>query len=231
MTGAGRGEDAVFRSPTVVGVDMGVPHFWGLRLTSGDAAPDQDDVAAAVAWCRRHDTGSGWAVSAPEHLVGHWPGLEVDERIGLFATDAATASALPLRAPGGVDLDHDPGLDDVRAAYGAWMDDDALAHRLVGPHDVEHPDRAFVVAHVGGEPVGCAFVWWAAGTAYLSGIGVRADLRGRGIGNALTTSAALAGAARPGTDVVWMLATPEGAHLYGRMGFALVDTEVQLRGS
>jgi hypothetical protein len=71
---SGRG-DAVFRSPTVSGADMGVPHPWGIRICAGDATPDPDDAAAAIAWCTRRDTGHGWYVSAPAARAGDWPGL------------------------------------------------------------------------------------------------------------------------------------------------------------
>ena len=228
LTMSGRG-DAVFRSPTVSGVDMGVPHPWGLRICAGETVPDPSDAAAAIAWCRGRDTGHGWSVSAPESGAAPWGGLAPEGRNGVFATAAGAAAAFPLTVPDGVRLDHAPSLDGVRAAYGGWMDDDPLAALLVSADDLAHPDRAFVVAHMNGQPVGCAFVWWATGTAYLSGIGVVAPVRGRGVGQALTTAAAHMAAARPGTDVVWMFATAEGAALYGRMGFVLVDIEVQLR--
>jgi ribosomal protein S18 acetylase RimI-like enzyme len=229
LTMSGRG-DAVFRSPTVSGVDMGVPHPWGLHICAGESVPDPWDAAAAIAWCTRRDAGHGWRVSTPESRSADWGDLERDERSGVFAALASVAGAFPLVVPDGVRLDHDPTLDDVRAAYGGWMDDDPLAALLVSDDVLAHPDRAFVVAHVDGRAVGCAFVWWSEGTAYLSGIGVVGSLRGRGIGKALTTAAAHVGAARVGTDIVWMLATTEGAALYGRMGFVLVDTEVDLRG-
>lgn len=221
--------DAVFRSPTVSGADMGVPHPWGIRICAGGATPDPGDAEAAIAWCRHRDAGHGWFVSGPAARADEWPGLVVGDGSGVFAADAAVAAAFPLVVPDGVALDHEPSLEDVRSAYGGWMDDRPLADLLVSAEDLAHPDRAFVVAHLDGRPVGCAFVWWAEGTAYLSGIGVLESLRGRGVGKALTTAAAHVGATRPGTDVVWMFATPEGAALYDRMGFALVDREVLLR--
>ena len=221
--------DAVFHSATVSGADMGVPHPWGIRICAGDATPAPDDAAAAIAWCRRRDLGHGWFVSGPAARADDWPGLVVGDGSGVFATDATVAAAFPLVVPDGVTLDHEPSLEDVRAAYGGWMDDRPLADLLVSAEDLAHPDRAFVVAHLDGVPVGCAFVWWAEGTAYLSGIGVLESLRGRGVGKALTTAAAHVGATRPGIDVVWMFATPEGAALYDRMGFVLVDREVLLR--
>lgn len=63
-----------------------------------------------------------------------------------------------------------------------------------------------------GEPAGCAFVWR---TAYLSGIGVVPDERGRGIDRALTVAASrIAVTDAPdgcGPGLVWMHATEEGA--------------------
>ncbi len=133
--------------------------------------------------------------------------------------------------PAGVDLVHAPARAEIVEAYGGWMSDPPLAELLVTAEDVRRPDRRFVVARVDGSAVGCAFVWWAGGTGYLSGIGVVPHLRGRGIGRLLTAEAARIAAEGPGgqaPDVVWMHATAAGAALYGRMGFRLIDTEVML---
>jgi ribosomal protein S18 acetylase RimI-like enzyme len=86
------------------------------------------------------------------------------------------------------------------------------------------------VARVAGRPVGTAIVRWAAGTACLGGIGVAEPFRRRGIGRAVTVAAAQHAAGRPGTDVVWLHATPDGAALYETLGFTLVDTYVVLAG-
>ena len=109
------------------------------------------------------------------------------------------------------------------------MADDELAALLVVPGDIAHPDRRFLVARLDGIVVGCAFMWFAAGTAYLSGIGVVEEHRGRGIGRALTAAAARLGAAPDNgrdVDLVWMFATDDGAALYERMGFARIDADV-----
>ena len=217
----------------MTGADLGVPHAWGVQVTAGAAMPDPADAAAALAWCRRRGATHGWLVSVPESHIDAdaWRGLVVVGRTGVFATDASTASAMDGPAPDALELEVGASLDDVVAGYGGWMGDLPLARLLVTAEDLARPDRRFLVARLHGRVVGCALVWWAEGTGYLSGIGVVEGLRGRGIGRALTARAAHVASLGPdGTlpDVVWMLATVDGAALYSRMGFTHVDTEEQL---
>ena len=202
-------------------------------MTAGAVIPDPADAAAGLAWCRERGGAHGWLVSAPESHVGAdpWRELVIVGRTGVFATDAPTASAMDGPPPDGVELELGASRDDVVAGYGGWMDDLPLARLLVTDEDLMRPDRRFLVARLQGRVVGCALVWWAEGTGYLSGIGVVEELRGRGIGRALTGRAAhVASLGHDGTtpDVVWMHATVDGAALYSRMGFTHVDTEAQL---
>jgi ribosomal protein S18 acetylase RimI-like enzyme len=217
----------------MTGADLGVPHPWGVQVTAGAVVPDPSDAAAALAWCRERGGARGWVVSVPQSLAAGapWSDLVAIETMGVYATDSATAGALDGGAPDGVELVLEPTLAEVVEGYGGWMADLSLAALLVTPEDLARPDRRFMVARTGGRVVGSALVWWAHGTGYLSGIGVLDTLRGRGIGRALTSTAArVAAGGYDGStpDVVWMHATPDGSALYSRMGFALVDTEVQL---
>lgn len=237
---SGSAHRALFRSGEVVGADLGVPHPWGVQITAGDLLPDDRDAAAGLAWCRRRGGQRMWRVSVPERLVGKGPWRELREQdsVGLFAAPAEAASHLAVEPPADVHLDVEPSYSDVISGYGGWMSDPPLARQLVTSHDLTRSDRGFVVARIDGRPVGCALVWWAGGTGVLSGIGVVADQRGRGVGRALTGAAARmaacgsrAGRHRWGDvrpDVVWMAATEQGARLYAQMGFRRVDTEVQL---
>jgi GNAT superfamily N-acetyltransferase len=223
----------VIRVESVVAVDLGVEHPWGLPVTAGLSLPRPSDATAAMQWCRGRDRGQGWCVSLPEELVGSspWSELEPVERLTMWAMDVDTSAGLPLTPIDGLELLSSPTLGEVLAAYGGWMADMTLAQQLVIPEDIERPDRRFIVARLDGEPVGCAFVWWAGRTGYLSGIGVVERLRGRGIGHALSTAAAhvaARGVRGIAPQVVWMHATDEGAALYSRMGFTKIDTEVQL---
>lgn len=234
-TGSAPGR-ATWQAGSLTGADLGVPHAWGVQVTAGATAPGVADAAVALGWCRERGGENGWLVSVPESLVGEpaWRGLVPARRNGVFATDAAAAATMDAPAPAGVELELSENRDDVVAGYGGWMDDLPLARLLVTDEDLTHPNRRFIVARLGGRVVGSALVWWVDGTAYLSGIGVVERLRGRGIGRALTGRAAsVAALGRDGAapDVVWMRATIAGAALYSRMGFTLVDTEVQLRPS
>ena len=213
--------------------DLGVPHPWSVQGATGSSRPSEDDLAAAVSWMSGRGATTGWRIAArEEHLGGApWPELVAHDRMGLFATPAASAARIPVEAPDELRLVEQPTHAEVLAAYGGWMDDLPLAELLVTPADLHRPERQFIVGVVDGAPIGCACVWWSGGAAYLSAIGVVAPMRGRGYGRALTAAAArMAVSALPSQspDVVWMHATDEGAALYAHMGFDRVDTEVAL---
>jgi GNAT superfamily N-acetyltransferase len=217
---------------TVIAIDMGVPYRWGVQLSAGAEVPDWADATRAGLWAS-DQARDQWVVDVPVGLldVGAWKGLTEYERMGLYATTSDVAAGLPT--PDIVDfaITTTPTYEQVIAGYGGWMDDFELAELLVAPDDLADPDRTFLVGFVNGEPIGCAFVWTIADTRYLSGIGVVEAKRGRGYGLALTTAAAHCATTLPSGDpasLVWMHATSEGAALYSRMGFELVDTEVQL---
>jgi GNAT superfamily N-acetyltransferase len=234
MHGSGAGHRTVARFGPVVAIDMGVPQPWGIQASPGWRDVEPEDASAALQWCAERGREHGWRVCLPHARVGAapWDALVPDERIPMFAADSADAANLDLPPVAELCLDADPTYESVVAAYGGWMSDDALARLLVVPADLARPGRRFIVGSVRGRPIGCAFVWWACGTGYLSGIGVLPDVRGKGYGRALTTAAARLAAIEPSDgvrpDLVWMHATAEGAALYSRMGFQQVDTEVQV---
>jgi ribosomal protein S18 acetylase RimI-like enzyme len=217
---------------SVLAIDMGVPYRWGVQLSAGAQLPDWADATRAGQWAAAQG-GAQWVVDVPVELLGQgaWNGLTEYERMGMYATTHDVAANLPTPDIAGLAITTTPTYEQVVAAYGGWMDDFALAKLLVTPDDVADPERSFLVGLVNDEPIGCAFVWTIADTRYLSGIGVVQALRGRGYGLALTTAAAhCASTLIDGTpaSLVWMHSTDEGAALYSRMGFELVDTEVQL---
>ncbi len=234
MHGTGAGHRAVAQFGPIVAIDLGVPQRWGTQASPGWREADQEQAHAALQWCAERGGEHGWRVCLPEARVGEapWDALTPEERIPMFAADPADIAGLDLTPATGLVLDDDPSYESVVAAYGGWMSDGVLARLLVVPDDLDRPGRRFIVGSAQGRPIGCAFVWWAGGTGYLSGIGVLPELRGQGYGRALTAAAARLAATGPsegmGSDLVWMHATAEGAALYSRMGFHLVDTEVQV---
>jgi ribosomal protein S18 acetylase RimI-like enzyme len=213
-----------------------VPHPWSVSLHLPYPRPDDapgglsdERLDAGLDWCASTSAGRGWSthVSSRDSASTH----RLTSR-GLTALDALPVLALPaevvadLRAspPEGIALDLSPSRADVVAAYGAWMQDVPLAAQLVRPGDVADRARRFVVALSDDQPVGCALIWLAAGTVAVSGLGVAPAWRGRGVGAALVATASRLGLqADPTADVVWMHATDEGAGLYRRLGFTLVD--------
>lgn len=234
MHGTGAPHRAVARFGPIVAIDMGVPQPWGVQASAGWRNVEPEPARAALQWCTDRGREHGWRVCLPQARVGGapWNALLAAERIPMFAADSADLTALDASPVTDLVLDDEPSYESVVAAYGGWMSDDALARLLVVPDDLARPGRRFIVGSVRGCPIGCAFVWWAGGTGYLSGIGVLPEMRGRGYGRDLTSAAARLAATAPSgrlrPDLVWMRATAEGAALYLQMGFHQVDTEVQV---
>jgi ribosomal protein S18 acetylase RimI-like enzyme len=106
------------------------------------------------------------------------------------------------------------------------MDDVTLAEQLVAAEDVGDPAWVHLVAVREHRPVGAAMVRYAAGTGYISALGVESAHRGAGIGTALAVAAAQVGA--QGTEVTWLHATDQGARRYAALGFREVDVHVLL---
>jgi GNAT superfamily N-acetyltransferase len=224
-----------------VATDLGVPHPWSVSLHlpfpgSGDGpshVPDEH-LDAALAWCAAAAGGRGWAVhvssqdgTSARRLGSR--GLTRLDALPVLALAADAVAGLRAPTPSGIEVDLSPAHADVVAGYGAWMQDVALAARLVRPDDLRSSARRFVVARAGEQPQGCALVWLAGGTLAVSGLGVAPQWRGRGVGAALVASSSRLGQqADPGADVAWMHATDQGAGLYRAMGFSLVDEHVRL---
>jgi ribosomal protein S18 acetylase RimI-like enzyme len=134
--------------------------------------------------------------------------------------------------PDGLEVGPPEDLEELLAAYGGWMEDPGLAAGLVVASDLTRPRRQFLVARLrtprATEVVGSALVWFAGGTAYLSGLGVLPACRGRGFGRALAVEAARVGASAP-VDVVWMYASDDGERLYRQVGFRNAGSLVRYR--
>jgi ribosomal protein S18 acetylase RimI-like enzyme len=235
---------------SVVATDLGVDTPWSVQvslagpaLMHGPTLPVPDELAAAREWAADRAAGRGYLVVLPA------PVAAVFDRA---AGDLRRHDELPVLALGAVEARRMTGtdgqereasterleigpprdLDELLAAYGGWMEDLALAAGLVVAADLTRPRRRFLVARAGPpgrtEVVGCAMVWFAGGTAYLSGLGVLPGSRGRGYGRALAVEAARVGASAP-VDAVWMYATDAGERLYRRVGFRPAGSVVRYR--
>ena len=115
--GGGSGR-SVLRVGAVVGADLGVPYPWAVQLAPGALYPANADAQEGLAWCRERGLASGWRVSIPEELAAQWGDLVEHERMGVFATDAATAAGLRSDGLSWLELARDPSRAEVVAAYG-----------------------------------------------------------------------------------------------------------------
>jgi ribosomal protein S18 acetylase RimI-like enzyme len=210
-------------------VDLGVPTPWSVRAHVPVPAPTAALLGEAVAWCRSRGGDRGFRTSVPAVEQGQIArfGLVAVETLGVYAMPASRAGALDPVEVDGLEISEARDVTELVTAYGGWMTDLPLAEKLVCAADLVNPFRRFLVGRVDGRAVGCALVWFAARTAYLSGIGILPDARRRGYGRALTNAAVRVGVsggaldARP--DLIWMHATTDGAALYSAMGFEHVD--------
>jgi ribosomal protein S18 acetylase RimI-like enzyme len=189
-------------------------------------------LGRAVEWCRVRGGERGFRISVPveeqSRIAGF--GLVAAVTLGVYAMPVSRARGLPAVEVNGLEIGEARDLTELVAAYGGWMTDVPLAEKLVCATDLANPCRRFLVGRVDGRAVGCALVWFAARTAYLSGIGILPDARRRGYGRALTNAAVRAGveggAIEARSDLVWMHATEDGAALYSAMGFQRVDDHI-----
>jgi GNAT superfamily N-acetyltransferase len=229
---------------SVLASDLGVSTPWSVQISlagpalmHGPALPVPAELAAARSWAADRAGGRGYLVTLPNQVAAALEpdrlGLELADELPVLALGRTAAAALePPASPGDLEIGPPLDLDELLAAYGGWMEDPGLAAGLVVAADLTRPRRRFLVARTasgaGTEVVGCAMVWFAGGTAYLSGLGVLPACRGRGYGRALAVEAARVGAAAP-VDTVWMYATDEGERLYRQVGFRPAGSVVRYR--
>jgi GNAT superfamily N-acetyltransferase len=116
--------------------------------------------------------------------------------------------------------------EEVRSVYVPVFGAD-LAPLVTDAH-VRALSYRYLVARLHGDPVGCAQVRWAAGTAYISGVGVLPGVRGSGIGTAVSAVATALARARC-SGPVWLLAEPDVMPIYSRLGYKVVDEHAHLR--
>lgn len=91
-----------------------------------------------------------------------------------------------------------------------------VAKRMLGPGQLELPAVRFYAALLDGRPVAQAYTHTVNGATSAWGVATVPELRGRGIGTAIT---AFAIRDAPNADLAWLMSTREGRSMYERMGF------------
>ncbi len=186
-----------------------LPYPWATQARALSAPPTPVALTAALAWLRSRS--AAWTVMTRE------PGHPVFTGLTPWLTLPALVlrSLAPAADPPGFTVG--PAVDGAEflSVYGT-----ELAPLL----RVGAPDDEYLVGRYAGEPVACARVRWAAGTAYVSGVTVVPEQRGHGFGAAISTAATRRGADR--ARVVWLHAADRARPLYERLGYVHVEDHV-----
>src|SRR5262249_2345768 len=136
----------------------------------------------------------------------------------------------PTDLPSGVRLERVTSAQQVADAaavcadaYSVYGMPAEVAPACLTPRTMLAPDTAAVVAYDRDGPAATATAMAARGVSYLSWVGTAPRAMRRGLGEAVTRAATAAGL-ELGADVPALLASPMGAPVYRRMGFADVGS-------
>jgi ribosomal protein S18 acetylase RimI-like enzyme len=194
------------------------------------------DARSALSWAEEELNRRGHPFGL-DHPVGRWPGLDRAigeagfERLAVRPLMIAGVESLPFPGPPrGVEIrpvaDRAEAVALARVDAEAWDGDPAISERAFVPSALGLQGSIGLVAWAGSEPVGCAIAQSHEGTVAIFGVGVASSARRRGIGTALTLTAARA---FPG-DLAWLLPSEMARSMYERLGFrAFEDWEIRVR--
>ncbi len=205
-------------------------------LNSAFVEREPSDPVGALGWAEEEMASRGHTFGV-EYPPGRWPALDraIVER-GLERLFARPVMGVPLASL----PEPDPAtritvvrsMEDALVlarvdaeAFGTPLE---ISERVFAPNLVGVEGSRGFVAWLGDEPVGTAVAQAGVGATGVFGVGVVPSARRRGIGRALTLTAARAFTA----DLAWLLPTEMGRPLYERLGFRDLETwEVWVRRS
>jgi GNAT superfamily N-acetyltransferase len=220
----------------VLVTSLGVPTDWSVQAHALGELPSDEHLVQLMDLLRQPRGRRPQVIVTPEGSTApQWArfGLGATFEMPAFAVGADTARTLAVPVASDVSVRPAADREEFVAAYGRWCGGRHLAEALVTVDDVASGRHEYWVAEVGETVVGTAMIHLGDRSTRLSGIGVTEQFRRRGYGAALTSVAAGEAARRSDpegrpVDLVWMHASTEGAPLYQRMGFHLVDTHIGL---
>ena len=186
-------------------------------LTAQPGPPSAAQLDEVLEWLQRAKPGAGQVRVRAEHvddpvLARLTPTLE----LGVCITERYSRFQLPED----IELGEARDADEFIQVYG-----EHLAQLVNG--QLGRPGRSFLVLRECGRAVGCARVTEAGGTAYVSGVTVLAEHRGKGLGQLISAAATNHAVRRAG--LAWLHCDDHMAPLYEGLGYRRLTTHVDLR--
>jgi hypothetical protein len=215
IAAVGRATDArVLQDDDVIAVDSGTDFFLANGAVLRHPVRDADLPLIIERLQQFFAAGNGVAWM----LLSAWPTPPI-EGMGLIGHPP-----LMIRPAGGTPPPLPPGLLLVEATDGAGMEDFATALAgypapdadvFANPRILDEPDLRFWVGYFEGRPVACAGVHVTDVCNEVEYVAAQEDVRGRGIGAAVTWAATLADPTKP----AMLIASDPGQPVYERMGY------------
>ncbi len=196
--------------------DVDAPWATQAALT-GHADPlSAEHLDEVLDWLQAASPGS-WQVGARVEQVDELvlAGLKPTLELGVWTIDRRS----PYTVPDGIEIGAARDADEFLEVYGR-----ELAPLVVD--QIGLAGRSFLVMREHGQPVGCARVTDVGGTAYVSGVTVLAQHRGRGLGRLMSAAATNQAVRRAG--LAWLYCDDDVAPLYQGIGYRRLSTHVHL---
>jgi probable phosphoglycerate mutase len=188
---------------------------WAVRATLTGQADVPAGIDDVLAWLEDRRPGS-WQVRARvEQVELLRPRLVPVLELTVLLTDRPPHYTVPE----GCEIEPARDLDEFLGVFGSELR--PVVARVFG-----QPGHTALVLRVDGAAVGCARVTEAGGTAYVSGIAVRPEYRGRGLGRLISAAAVEHGVRAAG--LAWLHCEEHLAPLYEQLGLRRLTTHVDL---
>ena len=199
-------------------VHVDIPQAWGTNasFTERSDLPSDEIVDAVCHWLDEKSPESWQVTVRPEQveaMAAH--GLHVLRELAVLITDASPSPS----TPDGVTIGPASSVAEFLAVFGA-----DLAPAVTGQFG--RPGQEFLVLRDGDRPLACARLSAAAGCECLSGVVVRPDRRGKGLGTVV--SAAATAQAVSQTGLAWLHCEAHLIGFYERLGYRQLTRHVHL---
>ena len=199
-------------------VHVDIPQTWATQasFTEQSDLPSDGVVGSVCRWLDEKSPGSWQVTVRPEQVEAvSARGLHVLRELAVLITDSAPSPG----TPDGLSIGPASSVDEFLSVFGA-----ALAPIVTG--EFGRPGQEFLVLRDANRPLACARLSAAAGCECLSGVIVRPDRRGTGLGTIV--SAAATARAVSQTGLAWLHCEPHLIGFYERLGYRQLTRHVHL---